>query len=36
MEPFFKYYIAAWSAACLIALALFLRDRASFAIEGRA
>ena len=36
MEPFFKYYIAAWSAACLLALALFLRQPASFAIARRA
>ena len=36
MEPFFKYYIAAWGAACLLALGLFLRDRASFAIARRA
>ena len=36
MEPSFKYYIAAWSAACLLALGLFLRDRASFAIARRA
>lgn len=35
MEPFFKYYIAAWSAACLVALGLFLRRPASFAVGRR-
>ena len=33
MEAFFYYYIALWSLACLIAVILFLRDRASFAIS---
>lgn len=32
MDPFFQVYIAAWSAACLLALALFLRRPADFAI----
>lgn len=36
MEPFFKYYIAAWSAVCLLALGLFLRQPSSFAIARRA
>jgi hypothetical protein len=35
MEIFFKVYIAGWSAACLIALALFLRAPAKFAISSR-
>jgi hypothetical protein len=35
MEPFFKYYIASWSGACLVALALFLRNPAAFAISRR-
>lgn len=26
MDPFFKYYVASWSAACLIALGLLLRN----------
>jgi hypothetical protein len=36
MEPFFKVYIACWTAACVVAFALFLRRPASFAIGGRA
>lgn len=36
MEPFFKIYIAAWSAACVLALILFLRHPAGFAVGGRA
>lgn len=36
MAPFFKYYIAAWAMACLVALALFLRQPAAFAIGRRA
>lgn len=32
MDPFFKYYIAAWSCACLLAAGLFLRCPAAFAI----
>lgn len=35
MELFFKGYIAAWSAACLVALGLFLRDPAALAIGRR-
>ena len=35
MELFFKYYIGAWSFACVVALGLFLRERASFAIGAR-
>ena len=35
MEPFFKYYIATWSVACLVALGLLLRDPAAFAIGRR-
>jgi hypothetical protein len=35
MEPFFKYYIAAWSLACVIALSLALRGHASFALGRR-
>ena len=36
MESFFKLYIATWSLACLLALALFLRRPATFAIARRA
>lgn len=36
MAPFFKYYIAAWAMACLVALTLFLRRPAAFAIGRRA
>ena len=32
MEPFFKFYIAAWATACAIALVLFVRQPGSFAI----
>lgn len=32
MEPFFKFYIAAWALACALAAGLFLRDPAAFAI----
>ena len=32
MEPFFKVYIASWSAACLVALVLLLRNPAAIAI----
>jgi len=35
VEPFFKYYIAAWSVACLLALVLLLRDPAAFAVCRR-
>ena len=35
MEPFFKYYTAIWSGACLVALALFLRRPAACAIGRR-
>jgi len=35
METSFKYYIATWSLACLIALGLVLRDPAAFAIGRR-
>jgi hypothetical protein len=35
MEPFFHYYIAAWSIACAAALVLFLRNPAAFAIGRR-
>jgi len=35
MHPPFKYYIAAWGLACLIAVGLFLRRPASFAIGRR-
>ena len=35
MEPFFKYYIGGWSLACLLALGLFLRSPATFAIGRR-
>lgn len=36
MELFFKLYIAAWSVACLLALALFLRRPSAFAVARRA
>lgn len=36
MDPAFKSYIAAWSLACLLALLLFLRHPARFAIGQRA
>jgi hypothetical protein len=36
VDPFFKYYIAAWFMACLVALALFLRQPAAFGIGRRA
>lgn len=35
MEPFFKYYIAGWSLACLVALVLFLRNPPAFAVGRR-
>lgn len=35
MDTFFKVYIAFWAAACLAALALFLRRRSAFAIAQR-
>jgi hypothetical protein len=35
LEPFFKIYIACWSCACLIALALYLRKPADFIISRR-
>lgn len=35
MEPFFKIYIAAWSAACALALLVFLRRPAGCAIGRR-
>lgn len=34
MEPFFKFYIAGWSALCIVALALFLRRPSAF-VPGR-
>jgi hypothetical protein len=36
MEPFFKFYLAAWVTACVTALALVWRNPASFTITGRA
>lgn len=36
METFFKLYIAAWSACCLLALVLYLRRGKAFAISRRA
>jgi hypothetical protein len=35
MEPFFKYYIAAWCLACVLALGLFFHNPRAFAIGGR-
>jgi hypothetical protein len=35
MDPQFSYYIAGWSLACLLAIGLFLRRPASFAIGSR-
>jgi hypothetical protein len=35
MEPFFQYYIAAWGLACLLALGLFVRRPAAFAVGRR-
>ena len=35
MEPFFKYYVVAWSSACAIAIALFFRRACRFAIGRR-
>jgi hypothetical protein len=35
MEPFFKAYIAAWSAACVVAAFLYLRRPRNFAISSR-
>jgi len=35
VELFFKGYIAAWSVGCLVALGLFLRGPAAFAIARR-
>lgn len=35
MEPFFKIYIACWSFACIVALALYLRKPAGFIISSR-
>ena len=35
LDPFFLTYIAAWGAACAVALGLFLRDPAAFAIGRR-
>ena len=35
MDPFFTYYIAFWSAACALAIVLFLRDSSAFAIGRR-
>ncbi len=36
MEPFFKYYIAAWVTGCVIALAIVWRNPKQFAITTRA
>lgn len=36
MEPFFIIYIACWSLACLIALALYLRRPSDFVVSYRA
>lgn len=36
MELFHKIYIICWGAACLLALLLFIRDRASYALSKRA
>ncbi len=36
MEAFFKIYIAIWSAVCLLALGLYWRHRAAFAISRHA
>ncbi|MGH7863984.1 MAG: hypothetical protein ACREQB_03270 [Candidatus Binataceae bacterium] len=35
MEPFFKAYIAAWAAACVAGLLLYLRRPSAFAISRR-
>lgn len=35
MEVFFKYYVGTWSVACVLALGLFLRNPAAFAICHR-
>jgi len=35
MEPFFKAYVAIWTAACLAAFALYLRRPSAFSISGR-
>jgi hypothetical protein len=35
VEFFFKCYVAAWGAACAVALMLFLHDRRTFAIGRR-
>lgn len=36
MEPFFKYYIAAWVTACVVAVAIVWRHPKQFAITTRA
>jgi hypothetical protein len=35
LSPFFVAYIAAWSAACLLALIVYLRDVPAFAFSHR-
>lgn len=35
MEPFYSWYIGLWSAACLLALGLFLREPGAMAIGTR-
>jgi hypothetical protein len=35
LEPFFLAYIAAWASACVLALGLFIRNPAAFAIGRR-
>lgn len=35
MEPYFKIYIAGWVFACVIALALYLREPGNFVVSSR-
>lgn len=35
MDPFYEAYVAGWGAACLLALALYLRRPAAFAVSQR-
>lgn len=35
MEPFFEIYLTSWAFACAVALLLYLRRPAKFAISGR-
>lgn len=36
LPPFFAAYVAAWTLACIAALAIYFRDRSAFAISHRA